>query len=94
MKFPTVETYGQYSNDNYGAHCLRVTFGDLTLFYSYNTIIAFDNGNERFVRDNDWGPTTGKHLNWIDGGAKGYRIPGYQFENRLAEELLAMQIEV
>ena len=37
------------------------------------------------VRVNDWGPTTGKHLNWIDGGDHKNRLPGSEFEQLLKE---------
>lgn len=66
-----------------------VVVGPITLHYSYSTVIAFsvnaDNGDSA-VRQNAWGPTTGKHLNMIDGGtrdAKAARIPGDEFERRL-----------
>jgi len=32
------------------------------------------------VSENVWGPTTGKHLNWIDGGDKKSRLPYNQFQ--------------
>lgn len=48
-----------------------VHFGDLTLWFSYKTLVAFQRGDMRpMVRENDWGPTTGKHLNMIDGGKR------------------------
>jgi hypothetical protein len=88
MNLPTIDTYGNYSSGNYGAHCLRVDFDNLTLWYSYNTIVAFRGGEYgRVVRQNDWGPTTGKHLNAIDGGEKSSRIPGEKFEKMLNETL-------
>ena len=64
----TIESYGNYSNSNYGSHCLRVKLetGD-SLYYSYKTLIAFDCPDGLIVSKNYWGPTTGKHLNWING---------------------------
>ena len=44
-------------------------------------------GFPKTVRENDWGPTTGKHLNWIDNGNKEHRISGEEFEKQLAEAL-------
>jgi len=35
------------------------------------------------VRKNDWGATTGKHLNWIDGGAKADRLGADAFQGKL-----------
>ena len=49
----------------------RVWVGNLTLIFSYKTIIAFQYGwgaDEWVVHENDWSATTGKHLNWVDGG--------------------------
>ena len=88
MNLPTIDTYGRYSSGNYGAHCLRVDFDNLTLWYSYNTIVAFRGGEYPLVvRQNDWSTTTGKHLNAIDGGEKSSRIPGEKFEKMLDETL-------
>ena len=55
----------------------------LTIWFSYETPIAFRSSEGEFVRENDWGPTTGKHLNRIDGGYREGRIPGSEFEERL-----------
>ena len=88
MNLPTIDTYGRYSSGNYGAHCLRVDFDNLTLWYSYSTIIAFRGGGYgRVVRQNDWSTTTGKHLNAIDGGDKKARVPGEKFEAMLQDAL-------
>jgi hypothetical protein len=43
------------------------------------------------VRQNDWGCTTGKHLNDIDGGTKFLRIPGEEFQKKLNEALAKYQ---
>jgi hypothetical protein len=40
------------------------------------------------VRRNDWGPTTGKHLNRIDGGAKASRLEGRAFNDLLISATL------
>lgn len=86
--FPRFSNYGQYSSDNYGAHCLRLDWGSVTVWYSYNTPVAFRaDGHNRVVRENDWGPTTGKHLNWIDGGDKRRRVSSEEFEQRWKEQV-------
>jgi len=84
---PKFWNYGKYSSSNYGAHSLAVTVGSLTIYFSYKTPIAFCTGGRRYVRENEWGPTTGKHLNWIDDGEKKNRIPGEQFEEMLSQEI-------
>ena len=86
IELPSISNYGQYSSDNYGAHTLRVNVGPFTLYYSYTTLVAFRAPNTgSVVRSNDWGPTTGKHLNWIDQGSKSDRLPGEKFEAKWAE---------
>lgn len=65
-----------------------VQIGNLQLHYSYSTVIAYSVGmRNTVVRKNVWGPTTGKHLNAIDGGgatAKAERIDGDMFERQLS----------
>lgn len=64
----------------------RVDTADLTVWFSYRTPVAFSNHRGLLVRENEWGPTTGKHLNEIDGGdrqAKAQRVPGYLFVRML-----------
>lgn len=86
---PTVTNYGNYSSSNYGAHTLCFTDErGFDFYFSYRTCVAFRAGGRLIVRENVWGPTTGKHLNWIDGGdrdAKLDRISGERFEAMLAE---------
>ena len=81
-------SYGNYSSDNYGAHTQKVWVGNLTLWFSYDTVVAFrQDGHCMRVSENCWGPTTGKHLNFLDGGNKADRFPRERFENELANVL-------
>ena len=89
MDLARIRNYGNYSSDNYGAHSLQVDIGSLTLWFSYQTIVAFQNSGGRRVIQNQWRSTTGKHLNWIDGGNKRERLSSEQFEAELAEVLRA-----
>jgi len=84
MNLPTIRTYGRYASANYGAHCLRVDLGNVTVWYSYRTPIAFRvRGADTVIRENDWGPTTEKHMRWIDTDRfMASRIPGEEFERR------------
>jgi len=71
------------------AHSLYVTLGDLTVYFSYSTPIAFYypiNGEWQHIRKNDWRNTTGKHLNAINPD-KTKRIDGEEFERRLEKVL-------
>jgi hypothetical protein len=76
---PTISNYGQYSSSNYGAHTLMVNVGGVRLWYSYSTLVAFADGNQFCVCENVWGTTTGKHINWIDGGRKSERLSHEDF---------------
>ena len=59
------------------------------MYYSYKTPVAFAVLNtagveeELYVRKNEWGRTTGKHLKWIDGktakDARSSRMSGENF---------------
>lgn len=64
----TFQSYGKYSTSNYGVNCMVFTDTDGNSFYfSYQTLVAFfKQGHGLVIRENIWGSTTGKHLNWID----------------------------
>lgn len=87
---PSFETYGNYSSENYGAHCLRFQVGLLSVWYSYKTPIAFYHPSVgKVIRENDWNTTTGKHLNAINPDKK-VRVTGAEFERRFAELLTTL----
>lgn len=85
-QLPSIGSYGEYSSSNYGAHTLKVSMqlpdgSILTVWFSYETPIAFySHATGKVVRENSWGPTTGKHLNWVDGGNKKARVSSDKFE--------------
>jgi len=85
MNLPSISNYGEYSSDNYGAHTLRVDMAGITVWFSYKTPVAFQAPGCGFViRQNAWGRTTGKHLNWIDRDHS-IRVSGQEFEDKWAE---------
>ena len=87
-EIPSFESYGDYDKPN--IRTLKFWVGDLVIWFSYKTPVAFRQWNkERVVRENDWSVTTGKHLNWIDGGDRSNRVPGEEFEKPLKEALSA-----
>ena len=88
MSLPTFETYGNYSNGNYGAHALVFTDSSGNDFYfSYKTLVAFRRiGHRVVVLQNYWSTTTGKHLNAIDGGDKKNRVDQDTFKRLFAEQ--------
>lgn len=68
---PHISTYGNYDNLNYGAHCLQVEFAKFTIYYSYETIVAYwDYQDGTVCSENCWGTTTGRHLNLIQPDKK------------------------
>lgn len=83
--------YGKYSSENYGAHSIAIKLGARKVYFSYDTLVAFkgydSKGNYYFcVHKNEWGNTTGKHLNIIDGGtpeAKKQRLNEEEFSKQL-----------
>lgn len=84
--------YGDYSSSNYGANSIAIRMGTRTVYYSYDTVVAFCGTNSQgkefdCVCQNLWGSTTGKHLNWIDGGNKKARLSKNEFEKQLQEFL-------
>lgn len=67
------------------ANAMQVSTANITYWFSYQTVIAFQNSSGTYVSENDWGPTTGKHLNEIDGGDKKSRLSRSDFEKKLTE---------
>lgn len=91
----SLNTYLRYSSGNYGAHAMCLRLGDLDLYFSYSTVIAFSAPDHGLcVSENLWGPTTGKHLKAIVGHRSIIRMTRTEFEAALAEALKARDIEV
>lgn len=55
-----------------------VYVGDMTLWFSYSTMVAFRKGAVKVVSENQWSKTTGKHLNAIESD-KALRVPYDEF---------------
>lgn len=64
-----------------------VYVGNLRLEFSYQTVIAFFGPDDSAVSVNAWGPTTGKHLNNVDGGNKRDRVERDEFTARLNAQM-------
>jgi hypothetical protein len=71
-----------------------VTVGNLQLWFSYCTCIACRERGRRYVSENAWAQTTGRHLNAIDGGDKKARLPRAAFEAKVAEILAAHKLDL
>ena len=87
---PKFRNYGNYSSNNYGVNSICFDLGNLEVYFSYETPVAFCHPSTGLIiRQNAWGPTTGKHLNWIDSD-KSKRISGKEFKqklNKILEEI-------
>ncbi len=53
----------------------------LKVYFSYQTMIAFELNYALTISENEWGPTTGKHLNYINPD-KTKRIPRHEVERK------------
>jgi len=74
------------SNRNTSFH--EVTVGPLTLYFSYQTCVAFyPPHGKRVISENLWGPTTGRHLNELDDGRKKDRVCRRDFVEQLDKVL-------
>tara|TARA_R100000664_G_C2709550_1_gene106859 strand:+ start:558 stop:839 length:282 start_codon:yes stop_codon:yes gene_type:complete len=85
--------YGNYSADNYGSHTQAFTdaYGN-DYYFSYETLVALQTNNgDLFIRENVWGRTTGKHLNWINPDHS-IRLSKNEFETAINK--LNLQSEV
>lgn len=68
----------------------RVYLGNLVLWFSYETIVAFHvPGQPRVVSENIWSQTTGRHLNEISPN-KASRVPHDEFTAKLGQVMVAV----
>ena len=76
----TIPHTSTYCSNTTASNAQRIDAGPVSVWYSYRTAVAIqiDDG-PIVVRKNEWGPTTGKHLNAIDGGDKSTRVDATQF---------------
>lgn len=81
-----VECYGRRGG-RYNGRAIRVDLGNVTIWFSYTTPIAFQKGNGPIVaRANDWGHTTGRHLDYV-GVDREDRVDGEEFVELLNKAL-------
>lgn len=72
---------------------IDVTIGNLTIHFSYQTVIAFSHPSTGFViSENVWSTTTGRHLNDIDPD-KSKRIPYGDFADILEDLMKSLGLE-
>ena len=89
-KIVSFNTYGNYSSNNYGVNALVFTdVNGIEYYFSYKTLVAFNHKSlwadgGLVIRENIWGNTTDKHLNWIDED-KSKRVNTETFFEKLDE---------
>lgn len=62
----------------------RVDVNGVSFWFSYQTVVAFEDHKGLVVSENVWSQTTGKHLNSIQSD-KSLRVPYEKFRRLLAE---------
>ena len=83
--YVSVGSYGKYDNQNYGAHTMCVEVGDMTVYFSYQTPVAFRAPGYGLMKsENVWSRTTGKHLRMIGSGNE---IPNPEWEKMYQKAL-------
>ena len=90
-ELPSFENYMGNGRDN----ALSFSLAGVDVYFSYRTPVAFRAEGRLVVRENTWGPTTGKHLNAIDGGSperKKARVSGDEF-SRLLDPVLCLGVQ-
>jgi len=73
-----------------GKNITQVQLCGVMIWFSYDTVVAFAVSGKRYVSENYWSRTTGKHLTQIDGGsrqAKKERLKSDAFEEAWAEHV-------
>lgn len=91
----SIGNYGQYSSPGQGAHTIRLDVDDLSLYFSYQTIVAFSHPSTGLVvSENVWSTTTGKHIGWIIKHSAVGKIQHGYFQERLEAMLNRMNLEV
>ena len=90
-ELPSFENYMGNGRDN----ALSFSLGGVDVYFSYKTVVAFRAEGHLVVRQNVWGPTTGKHLNAIDGGSterKAQRMNEHDFQI-LLDQVLCLGVQ-
>lgn len=75
------------------ANLTKFSLGNLDIFFSYNTAVAFEDGQaNQVISQNKWSTTTGKHLSIINKDVSD-RIPYEQFTKEL-EKAIAKEMKI
>lgn len=84
-------SYRTNANGNVINNFRIIELGDVTIYYSYKTVIGFYTPKHGLVAsENVWGTTTGKHLNLFSNYEE--RIPREKFLEMLNNIILDIKI--
>ena len=64
----------------------RISFNGMEFYYSYKTLVGFRDNQEILISQNEWGSTSGLHLNNITALCNAHlveRIPHKELMNRV-----------
>ena len=75
-----------------GTNANLVQIGPLTLYFSYRTVVAFRYNGKLRISNNEWGTTTGRHLNTICSD-KAIREPHNVVEDALSAIMESIGLE-
>lgn len=83
-----------FSHPTGKANFTEVIAGSLTVWFSYETPIAFRDGYGApvIMRENDWQTTTGRHLNYVSSTAD--RISGDEFTKLYTDVLIRRGLSI
>lgn len=82
---PKISHYYRRPTGRLSETATLVEIGNLSIWFSYQTPVAFQvGGHPRVISNNYWGSATGAHINAIDSD-KSRRIGGTEFESRLKD---------
>ena len=71
----------------------KFSLGNLDIYFSYNTAVAFEDSQaNQVISQNQWSTTTGKHLSIINKDVSD-RIPYEQFTKEL-EKAIAKEMKI
>ena len=79
-------------NENSAKNFNSVSIGDIIFYFSYETCVGVYIENRLYVHENVWGTTTGKHLNWLDGGNKKDRLNSDEFDKIISRVSINVKV--
>ena len=70
MSMIKLSYYGKNKSDKFNGRSVKLILGDIILYFSFDTIVAFEYDGELYCSKNKWSNTSGRHLNLIQPDKK------------------------